>query len=467
MDEDLNLSEDEKKLLDRFDQMIQSDGVYFFDSEELEIIIDCYLDNNELEKAATAIRLAFAQYPNDSYFLLKKAQYYMQTGQLDKAIQILDEGSFDPDDPEMLIIRAQIFSLKDQSDIAIQLLKRVISIDDDFKEEAYILIASEYESMNDFKQSLDWLKLALEINPENELTITSISSSYELLDRPKEAIQFFKDFLKNHPFSTFAWFSLGSFYSLLSEFEQAIDAYDYVLAIDEKFSSACFNKANALANIGRYDEAIESYQETLSLEDPESTTYYYIGECYEKKRDFSTALSYYKQALEIEKDPDHEIHCGIAVCLLELNRPELAFQFINKALEKSPENTDYWFVKADIQKRMGNLDEAVICYQKSIDLGRDDWDVWLDYSDTLMEQQNIEQGFAILAQGIKRLPDAAAIRFRIAACFAKYGKLKDAESFFAMALKMDKEGYQDAFDYYPAMKDMPTFINLVMEAEQD
>lgn len=391
----------------------------------------------------------------------------MLIGKLDKAMQILDEEPFDPESPEMLIIKAQIFSLKNQSKIAINILKKVAALDDDFKEESYTLIASEYDSMNDFKHALVWLKKAFAINPENELTITSISSCYELLNEPQEAIIFFKKVIKSDPYNEFAWFALGSFYSILQNFEQAIDAYDYVLAINDKFSSACFNKAVALAELGRYDEAIESYQETLPLEKPDSTTYYFIGECYEKKRDFASALSYYKQALEMEKDSDFEIHCGIAVCLVEMNKPDLAMQFIEKALEKAPNNTDCWYIKADILRKKGNIEEALLCYQKSIDLGREGWDIWLDYSDVLMEKGDIEKGFSVLADGVKRLPDAAEIRFRFAACLAKYGKMKEAAVVFAQALDMDKTGYKDAFEYYPEMKDIPTFTDMVMDSEND
>lgn len=466
MDEEMYFSDEEMVLLERFEKMIQVSDVYFFDSEELSVIIDCYLDNSDLKRASIAIRFAIEQYPLESYFKLKKSQYFMQLGKIEKALKILDNEDFDPEDPEMLLLRAQIYCLNDRSVEAIQILEGVASLDQDFAEESYLLIASEWEKLGDFKKSFLWLKKALDENPENSFTLIALSNCYELMDDAKGAVDFFTEFIQNHPYNEDAWFYLGSAYCKLQEYEKGIEAYDYVLAINDQVVSANFNKGNALSNLGRIDEAIEAYLETIDMELQDPLTYLYLGECYEKKRDFTTALKYYNLALENTQDPPYaEIACGLAICHNELNQPELAEDFIDIAIKEYPENTDYWFVKADIKKHLGAFEESLECYQKTINLGRTDWDVWLDYSDTLFEYGAIEQGFSLLNHAIELFPETSELFYRLAANLTMFGHLKEAVNIFSIALSLNKNGYKEAFEYYPNMKDIQVFLDLVLDSE--
>lgn len=468
MDENLNLSEEEFFLLNRFDKMMQTNDVCFFDIDELETIIDCYLNDGDLEKAITAIRFALHQYPDELCFKLKQVDYFMEIGQWFKATQILDNEPFEEEDPEILMRRAQIYSKKDQPKKAIKLFKKVIEIDEDYKEDVCSFIALEYLSISDFKNAIIWFKRLFSINPTDDANIPALSACYTLTKDFKNAIKYFKDYLTKNPYSAMAWYELGTFYVNVEEFEKAIDAFDFALAIEENFSLACCEKATTLSLIERYDEAIDSYKEQLAIEGPDSLTYYYIGECYEKKRDFDTAFSYYTQALKTNNIAQYEeIYCGIAICLKEKNHLQSASQFIDKAIKNEPEEAYYWCVKADIERRLNCIENAKICYQKALDLEYSDCDTWLEYSDFLMEIDEAEEGIEILIQGMKLLPTSAEIRFRLAACFAKYGKLQEAISVFSQALSMNKNGYQMAFEYYPAMNDIPQFLDLVMDAESE
>ena len=48
-------------LVDRFEEMIQNDKQYFFDSEEFEDIIDYYIDKNNPKKSLQVIEYAIGQ----------------------------------------------------------------------------------------------------------------------------------------------------------------------------------------------------------------------------------------------------------------------------------------------------------------------------------------------------------------------------------------------------------------------
>ncbi|MCD4745049.1 MAG: hypothetical protein K8R58_01995 [Bacteroidales bacterium] len=64
-----------KSLVKRFEEMLKKNEQYFFDVDEFEIIIDYYFEKENLKRTDEAIQYAIAQYPNNTTFLLKKAQF--------------------------------------------------------------------------------------------------------------------------------------------------------------------------------------------------------------------------------------------------------------------------------------------------------------------------------------------------------------------------------------------------------
>ena len=66
-------NEDFENSLKRFEEMISSDKPQFFDADELEEIIDYYMQWFNLELAKKAIDYATEQYPINSSIKIKKA----------------------------------------------------------------------------------------------------------------------------------------------------------------------------------------------------------------------------------------------------------------------------------------------------------------------------------------------------------------------------------------------------------
>lgn len=52
-------------------------------------------------------------------------------------------------------------------------------------------------------------------------------------------------------------------------------------------------------------------------------------------------------------------------------KTELAQNYVNKAIDQNPKAFYMWYLKARIEKRLGNTDEAIACAKKSIELAKD------------------------------------------------------------------------------------------------
>ena len=80
-----------RALVDRFEEMLKSNGSYFFDVEDFEDIIDFYLDNQNVTRSKKAIEMAEAQHPGATVILIKKARFYLLSNKPTKALSLLDE----------------------------------------------------------------------------------------------------------------------------------------------------------------------------------------------------------------------------------------------------------------------------------------------------------------------------------------------------------------------------------------
>ena len=161
-------------MVSRFEEMIGQGKNHFFDMDEFEVIIDFYLETNNLKNADIALKRAIQQYPKAVSLLLKKAQYFAFSNKTEKALDLLSEiESLEPFNTDVFFTRGAIYSQMQKYEKAIEEYNKAISSNEDL-EDVYSNIAFEYENLGNYSKAIDYLKKVLEINPENE------SSIYEL-----------------------------------------------------------------------------------------------------------------------------------------------------------------------------------------------------------------------------------------------------------------------------------------------
>ncbi len=465
MNEDFDsvFDEEELSLVNQFEEMQTNRSNYFFDVEELEVIIDYYLEKDFLLKAQQVINFALRLYPDSSVFLIKKAQLFSILDHPEKAFSILLQvEKNEPFNPEVYITRASLYSLKEQHQKAIDNLKKAVELSEhaDDLDELYLNIAFEYENLNNYNDAIKYLKKAHMFNNKNKYVLFEMAYCYESCNLPEESIKCLKKIIDIDPYSKTAWFNLGVAYSTVNLFEKAIEAYDYAIAIDHTFSSAYFNKANALASLELFNDAIETYREVLHFETPDALTYFYIGECYEKNKNFETAIENYKKATEINPNLS-DAWLGIGVCLDHCDKNLDALTYIRKAIEIESANAEYWYVQGVIQHKCRLYDDAIFSYKKVIELDVKNKDIWLDYSGIYNELGEYEQAKKILTQGIEFQPHKVELYYRMTVYLLNSGQLKEANLFLEKALQLDFDLHPVLFDYQPELKNNMNILDLI------
>jgi tetratricopeptide (TPR) repeat protein len=216
--EEFHLEDDISPMVSRFEEMIKQNDAYYFERHDLEDIVDYYINTNHHQKALKAIRFATNQYPDSTFFLLRKSQLIAAEGQYDESLNLLEQLEiFESGNPEVFITKGSIYSMLARPKDAIQSYKQALRLDRKI-EDVYLFIAFEFQNMNMYGQAARYLRRCLQLNPDNEAALFEMSLCFDVTAKFNSGIKFFNAFLDKNPYSKVAWYALGHLYSKLQQF---------------------------------------------------------------------------------------------------------------------------------------------------------------------------------------------------------------------------------------------------------
>jgi len=449
-------------LVKQLENKLHGGESFYFDVEDYELIIDHYLQEDDLEKCLLVLQNAMEQHPNTISLSLRQVQFLISKNNTEKALRILKEvEAIDPYNRDIYRTRGDIYSQLQFYHEAIKEYQKAIDDTEENLDEIYSNIAYEYENLHNYDKALEYLKKAIDFNPENETALFELSFCAEMAEKPQVVVDYLLKYLDRFPYSKAGWFNLGLAHSSLLEHEKAIDAYDFVIAIDETFSTAYFNKGNALATLERYDEALKAYRETLAFESPEGLTYYYIGECYEKMNEPEKAEEYYR--LAIDADPAaSDARVGLGCILSERGRHTDAISLFKEAIEQTPGDSETWYLLADEYMETGEIEMAKDGYEKSLAFDVTNPDVWLDYSNAFAEESNYDRAIEILIKGYDSHKESVDFKYRLFDYYLNNHLDDDAFSILAEALIQDFASLKQIFEYTPLLRDNEALLDFIV-----
>ena len=210
---------------------------------------------------------------------------------------------------------------------------------------------------------------SLKIKPDYPDAWNNRGIALENLGRLEKAIASFDEALKFKPDDHEAWNNRGTALGNLGRIEEAIASYDNGLKIKPDYPDAWYNRGLVLGNLGRYEEAITSYDNALKFkpDDPEILHYRELALAYLMKLELEKQINTYDQLLNSNPN-DHEIWETKASFLYFLGRYEEAILSYNKSLEILPNNGNSYFNKACIYSLQENIDLALENLQQAINL---------------------------------------------------------------------------------------------------
>lgn len=432
--------------LSKFESMLKTNSVYFFDLVEFEEIIVHYLDTGKHSLAKKAVQLGLEQHPTSIDLKLLEVEILIFDNNLEQASKkVLRIQQLAPNNEEVYIQKATILSKGGRHPEAIQNLKIALIHTED-KVDVWSLMGMEYLYMDDFENARLSFAKCIDVDYEDYSALYNVVYCFDMEKDHEQAIGFLDAYINKNPYSEVAWHQLGRQYFVLNMFNEALTCFDYAVLIDESFIGAYLEKAKTYEQLGEYEDAIKNYMITLELDDPTAFAYVRVGECYQELGKLDLAINFYKKA--VHEDP--LLDKGWILLTEAYYKQEdyqKALYYISKALKIDDGNALYWRKYSDINLKLSFYEEAIKGFESCLDLRDESIDVFIALIDVLLFIGDFNDAMNVLFQAQKLYKDFAEIEYRLSGLFYVLGKDNYGYTHLINGMKID-------YDYHVVIQEL-------------
>ena len=452
--------ENQEVTVSKFESMLKTNSVFFFDSNEFENIIHHYLESGKIALAKKAIKLGMSQHPTSLNLKLFQVEILIFENKLNEADRILSPlFEIEPNNEELYIQKANIYSKKDQHEKAIEVFKSAIKISDDCAD-LYSLIGMEYLFLDQFQDAkVNFIK-CIELDVEDYSALYNIIYCFDFLDDTEGAIEYLNSYLDKNPYCEVAWHQLGKQYTETKELVKAVTAFDFAIISDDTFIGAYLEKAKVLEKLNRLEEAIENYKITIAIENSNPYALVKIGYCFERLGNEELALQNYY--LAVEQDPALDNGWMRITKFFNSKKDYLkALFYINKAIDIDPESASYWRLYSTINERLNKLEEAERGYKKTLELGDNELNTWLSRGDILIKLGEDEAAKFNFVQALEYHPKSEELEFRLSGVCLKLNNMEAGYAHLLTGLHINSEHVFILEELFPEVYNRKAVLQLI------
>ena len=234
------------------------------------------------------------------------------------------------------------------------------------------------------RESLEASRAAAEQRPDSPGPHSNLGLALMALDRFEEAEAAFGRVLESNPRYRNARQNLGELRKKQGRYDEAVEQYRLALEIDPEFALGWAGLADAHFLAGQHEEAAEAAERSLSIE-PDSqnaaalqlllgrastATIHTQAETLRAQQRHDEALALYREALEMDSRFAPAI-AGMGIAFFELERYEEAIEWIERALDVSPELPEapsLHRLTGRALQEVGRLEEATEHFVRTLEL---------------------------------------------------------------------------------------------------
>ncbi len=440
----------DNELAKKFEEMIENNEEFYFDTEELEDIIIYYLELGDISYAEMAVNFGLKLHPNSIEIKTKKLEVLLELENYLQAKKIIEElQEFSIESTDFLVCCAKYYSNLGNPRKSIEYCEKALELEEE-QDFLHNFIADEYINLEDPFNALKHYKLALTFEPNDDYALENAMICYNQLNRGEEAIDFLNSYLDEFPFSETAWFEYGQFFFNKKNYEQAIKGFDYLLAINSSSIGVYSNKAACYEALKEWDKAIEVYEELLEHEYTKAYTYYKIGLCQKENKQPILALHAFQNSLR--EDPQFYLSMMEQSYLYEeMGGMKEALHFAIEATSLNENNLDYQKRLAFLYIDSGKFEESLSCMKKLVSSEPGRFYNWYAYAEVLMLLEEYDEAVTLLKSALK-MHKRAELFYQISNCYFNLNEDEKGREMLNSALELDPLLLKDMQQKYPSIK---------------
>lgn len=441
----------ENELARKFEEMIENNDEFYFDTEELEDIIIYYLELGDISYAELAVNFGLRLHPNSIEIKIKQLEVLLELEDYTSAKRLIEELRVTSmESADFLVCCAKYYSNLGNPKKSIEYCEKALKLDEEINF-LHNFIADEFVNLGDPFNALNHYKLALKTDPFDDYALENVMVCFNDLKKSDEALAFLNEYLDEFTFSEVAWFEYGQFHFNRKNYDEAIKGFDYLLAINPNSIGVYANKAACYEAIGKFREAIEVYYEMLELEYTKAFTYYKIGLCYKALKKPINALAYFQKSL-IE-DPQFYLSMMEQSFIYEdIGSMKEALHFAKEAVFLNDNDLDYQKRLAFLYIDSGRFEESLKCLKKLVDGEPNRFYNWYAYIEVQMLLEDYDGALETLQKALKK-HKRAELYYQLSNCYYHLKEDNKNLEALAKAIELDATMVGDMQLKYPYIKE--------------
>ena len=455
---------DVKELVSRFEKMVKQHQSCYFDADELNVILEHYLQQNNIKRANQAADIAVKYHPNNPIINIIKAKQLLANSRAQEALSTLKNADLDRDDADYLLTLAACYSDLGEHEKAIKAYMKAAK-EFEFRdcEDIYNFIAVEYENLGDVENALKFFLLGVRGADDIDNQYFEIRNCYSLLHKMDEGIEFFKKEIDRDPYSVSAWMALGNCYVRLGQLDNAIEQFEYAISIDPHYKKGYVDIATAYNELNRFQDTIELAEDAMRYNVESALLLCLYGEAKAKLGDVEEAMKIYKNAMKMDENLP-EAYAGIGFLLSDENNPQSAIKFLKHAHTLSPYNTDYMYVLIEEYNKLEEYDNALKFVNEILDLNPYDENVYISMMECYVLKDDPDKALEALERGLRILPKCPSLLYRKAFLYFAQEKNESGLLTLEMALEADYDGHIEFLSFDAEnLTSNPAIMDLIEE----
>ena len=443
-----------KEAVSRFEEMLEDRRTRYFDAEEFELIIDYYVQHDDLKRSRQAVDLAVEQHPLDNSIRIKNARQYLVENNPRKAFKLLETAEDSHDDPDYYLTLGGCYAALGKPRTAIDVyLKALPYFEEEEKSDLYHAIGFSYQELKEYHNAIPYYKKSLDTTTDPEyfnVTMYELTECFVDSGTYEDGIEYLNQRIENNPNEADSWAALGDIYRLTDRLEKAIDMYEFALAIDPTLLLANIDLANVYYDLNRFNEAIDSLQEALSHNVESAVLHTSMGDCHIKLQHYIDAKNEYDKALKID-DKLAEAWCGLGYVHSDTGNSQQALSCFQKAYSLEPYNDNHLFNLASEYWKINEKEKALECLLEVEKKQPNDTDLYFSLGELLADMDRYDEAICYLHLGLQRTDNDPTLKYLLAFLHLEKGERQLALHYLEEALEAYPEYYKEFLDFNPEM----------------
>jgi tetratricopeptide (TPR) repeat protein len=216
------------------------------------------------------------------------------------------------------------------------------------------------------------------------------------------------------------------------------DVADKTIAAAPRFPGGYIWRAIVEINHNATDKAEADLKTAMNIAPQSPQAYLELGKLRFTQKRFPEGVALLEQVLQFDPDSIEALHILVGYDLYE-KQPEKALARLNAQIEKSPKNSAFYDLLAELQIQNKNLDQAAAAAQKAMQLNSSDGEAVMLYAQIEEQRGQSADAISTWEKWSAAHPNDAAVLAILGTLEESRGDMGKAEAYYRKALEIQPQ----------------------------